>query len=461
MQNKNIEEFIASLSQEQLKYVLKNFLEISPEFVRYANDLVKTNDVDALYHKIKNEITLLIKDHTYRGFIDWRACSDLCTNLENLLDFHIEDILSGKPVTALKILLEFHKAALYLAQNADDSDGGVSCLLSHTEHYLESQVTSTKEIASTKDKNQCYTLLLKTATSKMYDGWTDEIFTLLGLCTHLITKTNANKLLSAIDDMSKNHPKYSGYYYQDNFKILRIHIIEKLEGRQTAYEKIFTEHLSDGTLQLALSWMNAENNLTEALRIIDIALNNDSLHINKIVWIKKQLEIYTKLKDKNGILKCTRELLLSGDIEFYNSYKKQLTALGTWEKEKPQLLLQLAECMYLDKYLIVLDKEKEYDKLLDIIASKNYYIRSYAKALYAYNPKETNKIYQDFIFREANVATNRNQYKKVCNYLKEYAKVCGQEEGFNLATNLLLSFRRKPAFIEEISAIHKRWLGLK
>lgn len=65
MKNKTVEEFVDSLTHDQLKYVLKNFLEISPDFFDYANKLVKTNDIDALYDKIKTDIYIIIQEHTY------------------------------------------------------------------------------------------------------------------------------------------------------------------------------------------------------------------------------------------------------------------------------------------------------------------------------------------------------------------------------------------------------------
>ena len=461
-QNKIIEDFIDTLTHDQLKYVLKNFLEISPDFINYANSLVKTNDIDALYDKIKTDIYIIIQEHTYRKFIDWRACMDACNELENLMEFHIETILSGKPLTALKILLEFYKTGIYLAENADDSGGGVSSLMSHTEQYLQELVASIKEAATTQDKSKCYALLIKAATSKHYEGWSDAMFTLLGLSIPLSTKTNIGKLTSVLDDLSQKQCKYGADYYIEQITLLRVRIIEHLHGRQTAYEKILTEYQADSTLLLAFTWCYEDNDFNEALKITEIALSSDkTLYRRKDAWLNRQLDIYTKLKNKEGILKCSKELLFSGNIEAYATYKKMLQQIGTWEKEKPQLLLQLAKCMRIDNYLHILDNEKEYDAMLRIITKNHYYIRHYAKKLFPHNPKETTKLYQEYILSQANAAINRNQYKKVCDHLKEYAKICGKDAGLDLATTLLLTFRRKPAFVEEISFVHKRLVGLK
>ena len=243
---------------------------------------------------------------------------------------------------------------------------------------------------------------------------------------------------------------------------LRVHIIEHLEGRKLAYEKILTEYKSNSTLTLAFTWCYEDNDFNEALKITETALNSDTiLHHRKDVWLNRQLDVYTKLKDDAGILRCSKELLFSGNIEAYAVYKRMLQKLGTWEKEKPQLLLQLAKFMRIDNYLHILDNEKEYDSMLKVITKNHYYIRHYAKNLFAYNPKETTKIYQEYIFAEAQAANNRNQYKKVCGYLKDYVKICGEVSGLDLATNLLLTFKRRPAFVEEISSVHKRLVGLK
>lgn len=461
-QNKIVEEFIDSLSHEQLKYVLKNFLEISPNFVEYAKKLAKTDDINALYEKISADIFNIIDSHTYKKFIDWRACMDACNELENLLEFHIETILPGNPATALKILLEFYKTGIYLAENADDSCGGVAGLMSHTEHYLEILVNTIKEASDSRNKNQCYALLLKSATSKHYDGWTDEIFTLLKLSIPLSTKANTSKLYSILDDLAQKHSKYSTTYYEDNIALLRVYIIEHLEGRKAAYEKILTEHRTDSTLSLSFNWYCEENNFVEALHVTELALSDNNIYRrNKECWLNKQLRIYKSLNNEDGILKTSKELLLLGNVETYASYKKMLQKRRTWEKEKPQLLVQLAKCMHISNYLHILNQEKEYDTMLKIITNDTYYICHYAKALWMYNPKETDKIYQEFIFKQARQATNRNQYKKVCGYLKEYAKICGIENGLNLTTNLLLTFRRRPAFTEEIMTVQNRWIGFK
>ena len=105
--------------------------------------------------------------------------------------------------------------------------------MTHTEHYLQALVNSIKEAATTQDKNKCFALLLKTATSKHYDGWTDTIFTLLNLSIPLSTKTNINKLISILDALSQEQYKYGADYYIDQIMFLRVHIIEHLEGRKT------------------------------------------------------------------------------------------------------------------------------------------------------------------------------------------------------------------------------------
>ena len=80
-------------------------------------------------------------------------------------------------------------------------------------------------------------------------------------------------------------------------------------------------------------------------------------------------------------------------------------------------------------------------------------IEQYSKKLLGKYREEVISIYKKYIGLRANNSYDRGMYREVCNIIKKYGKIVGLENQKEIVTKLKHLYRRKPAFIDELSKI--------
>ncbi len=101
-------------------------------------------------------------------------------------------------------------------------------------------------------------------------------------------------------------------------------------------------------------------------------------------------------------------------------------------------------------------KEKEYEKLLDLVKRHRHLIERCFKSLAKYYPKEAYTMYSDFIAFSAKQAASRPEYQSVCQKIAVLYNEGGKKFASDLIVLLKTEYNRRPAFQDELNQISKK-----
>lgn len=146
-------------------------------------------------------------------------------------------------------------------------------------------------------------------------------------------------------------------------------------------------------------------------------------------WKKIRYAAYKELSLKKEQFQLAKELLLDGDFEYYNELKE--IAAG----DKVVLYNNLKQELKNDKgrygrsiYLKLIVEENDLDEIMEFIRENPTNIEEYAHMLVGKFKDEVINIYNKYIKSSANSSLNRRDYQRVCEILKRYKKIAGEEK---------------------------------
>lgn len=91
--------------------------------------------------------------------------------------------------------------------------------------------------------------------------------------------------------------------------------------------------------------------------------------------------------------------------------------------------------------------------MIELIRQDISSVEYYAPKLIAKYKDEVIEIYEEDIKYRAQSSSNRSNYKEVCRKIKEYKKLAEKEKTDKIIDDLIGLYKRKPAFIDELSKI--------
>lgn len=119
--------------------------------------------------------------------------------------------------------------------------------------------------------------------------------------------------------------------------------------------------------------------------------------------------------------------------------------MGELEKERSWK----ADSMY-TKLLIA---ENETTRLLEYISLYPSTVVDYYKHLIGKYPSEVYQLFEDHIETTMKHASNRNQYKQVCQIIRKLLGAGGRQQGERIKGNLRQRYANRPAFLDELDGI--------
>lgn len=145
--------------------------------------------------------------------------------------------------------------------------------------------------------------------------------------------------------------------------------------------------------------------------------------------------------------------VLSNDYSHYEELKATYP-----ESERPaalsDLLTEMEQARHLPfGYVQILVDENLQDKLMDYCQSHPEEILSLYKHLDQRFVAQMNDLFLQVLRAHARNASKRGAYQHVGQQLKAYAKACGKEKANLLRQELLRTYPRKPAFLEELNML--------
>lgn len=452
-----IREVLNNLSKEEVIDIL---LEMAQKDETLENSLIvrySKSDRILELEKCKKFMNSIVRKYKGKGrgdFISYRETYAFVSEIEDL--FHkvreTDDTLLALDI-ALLVLNEAMKAFQY----ADDSNGDIGSFVTETLELIEETVLGRDE-TDPNLREVIFNKLLGVSESKIFDGWEDFKLELLSICVgfadiEAFRDTLREKIENMITKVSDD--TYKKYQTESLLQLL-LQIIEEY-GTEKEAEQFIKENVNYPFFreQLLRKYMK----IGDYSKVIELALEGEKQDSQLpgllLQWKKIRYIAYKELSLKEEQEKLARELLRSGEFEYYQELKHLVG-----EDEKSQFYHNLKQELKENDgwhsrrmFLKLIVEEKDLVEILAHVKEKPSDIEEYADMLVEQYSNEVNEIYKKYIHLAAKSSSDRKKYKDVCKIIKRYNKFAGNKKQDELINELRVLYEKRPAFLDELSKI--------
>lgn len=142
--------------------------------MQVAEDIMQT---------VKNIIAESIKINTYRGFIGWSSCDNICSDMNSCLDMCYDTLAVHEYAAVLETAVYILVSGVKLASYADSSSGMLTDVIMRTYELIDN-CTKAMEKKDKPIRDEALATIIREAKKKAFDGWPDWQYELLkcGVC---------------------------------------------------------------------------------------------------------------------------------------------------------------------------------------------------------------------------------------------------------------------------------------
>ncbi|WP_342567637.1 hypothetical protein MKY09_03880 [Psychrobacillus sp. FSL K6-4046] len=445
-------EVLNDLSKDNLVEILMEMVEQDSKFgEKLVFKYAKTNETNLL-DQCKKLLSSIVKEHKGReGYISRRNAYAFVMDFEELLEKikKTEDTLIAINI-GLLVLDEGMKALQY----ADDSDGDIGSLIDETLGLIGERAMDCDPL-DVKLRIDIFNKLMKHVDRSIFDGWANFKLNILEICEEFADiEVLRNKYRDKLEKMIKEESDdaYSNYYKESLLQLLW-NLIVKYDSDEEKASFIEGNIHYKFFRQLLINQHMEKKNYE---RVIELALEGEKqdqkLRGLVIHWKKERYVAYKELSLQEEQKKLAKELLLSGDFEYYKELK-ELAQDDTFYNSLINELKVSEGWNAREVYLKIILEENDLEELLHYVKGNLLYLENYADQLAQEYPEDVIEMYQNYIHSSAKSATDRKRYKGVCRIIKKYKKYAGEEKQAELIQQLNTQYARRPAFIDELGKL--------
>lgn len=449
----DIRAVVEKAEKEQLAALVLEHCQEDPRFQSQVLSELETSGEQELA-AIKAIIKASIRSNKRQGFIDMRGCDKICTDLDDALDQARCRIKRGQCDRALDITLFVLLSAMELAEEADSSSGSLSWTVDAALETVE--LAANSFVQSGELWGKCVRKILETAENPTFDGWDHWRYELLRRAAVLADEENEKQFYILLDNLSdrfwetfQDTPRY-GYEKED--KITRYYIMRSVHGAEEA--RVYIErNLDVDELRLLLIQEDmAKGDYANAERLCRERLEKEQAErwYQPSQWQYLLYEIYQDWGRREEQISQARNLALLGDRDFYQTAKDLLTEAGHWEEAYPRFLAELKTSRPFYEYMEILKLEGETALLMEQVRLYPETVFQYGDMLVQKYADEVVDLCTAVIRKQAEHASNRKEYRKLCGLLEALAEFGGQVESKALIAKLRQAYPCRPALMEEL-----------
>lgn len=446
---------LSNLPKEELIKIIRNHLHQYPELEQQL--LFEYVAVEQEITAAKKLIKYHINKATHRGFIDWDKASDAMEGAWRVLDKADRNLEEGKVVNAVQLALTVLPLVVEVLEYCDDSDGSVGMVIEEGINTVNEFALVIAEKSPPAEQQQVFKLIFKEAMDRRYDEWFDWRLELLQACTVFCGSPELREQLEQI--LEKMAKKLAGHghhriYNIQRIKLLQFELIERFDTREKA-EAFIKENISYSQFrEKAIAGAMRKKQYEEAIRLCLAGEEADKGYfglINK--WREFRYLAHEKSGDMENQRKLAMEFALDGYFEYYLKLK-QFYEPHEWQPVVESIIKRFLEMQYTPAaYTKILIEEGLTAKLLEYCRKNIREIENYCPHLLDEHFDEAEQLFTEYIQREAALSGKRSHYKQVCGKIRRYKKLFGEERAERMILELKNRYRRRPAFIDELSRI--------
>lgn len=401
--------------------------------------------------RLKNIIKASVFHNSDRGFVPYSGCMKVCGEMHTVMKTAEHYIELQDYHQAFDIYIMVLVEAVKLVSHSDDSSGCCgdviyNCLI---------EIDKLCRITSQDNDNYFFDTIIKTAKNKVFEDWSEWAYSLLKSAVYFVhNNKQAQKIYDLFPVLGK---MYSGSDYPDKL-LITLGIIERLEGKDAANKYIMDNINVPEYRVIAIE--NAivikDYKLAEKLCKDALSQNIPGSFTRRKPWAYFLEQIYKETDNTDALITTVRYILLKGDTSYFRKLKALYEQQGTWYKEREPLWHELPDKIGIQNYVTLLSQEEELELLFEAVKQYKFHIELYGEQLAAKYPEEVYSIYEEYILDEAQKATDRGKYKRVCNIIKSFANAVGKTQAIALIEHLCEDYPRRPAMLDELSKLMKR-----
>lgn len=170
-------------------------------------------------------------------------------------------------------------------------------------------------------------------------------------------------------------------------------------------------------------------------------------------WKKFRYAAYKALSLRREQQLLAKDLFMNGDFDFYHELKALAKDPAQFYVQLKQELQKYSGWQARGLFQSLIEEENDTVELLEIVREYPKYIERYASDLVDVYKEEIQEIYKEYIKMKADCASNRKGYQGVYQMIRRYEKLVGKQLQQAIVNELRESYRRKPAFWDELSKI--------
>jgi len=453
-----IKEVLNSISKEELINII---MDVAKKDKVFRNSIIfkySKGDDEQEIEKCKKMMDSIVNKYIGRkGFIEYREVYSFVNEMENLLD-KVKN--TENPLLALDIAFLILDECIEAFQYVDDSDGDIGNFALGIIELIRKIAIDSKKLDISQRK-EIFNKLLNKSDSKAFDEWEDYKIDILRICSEFADDEEfRNKLREKLKDMinessSDNSDDHSIEYISENIHIVLFDIINEYDTKEEA-DKFIKDNLKFTYFRdILVNKYIKEKNYN---KVIEFALEGEEKYKEYrglvLKWKKIRYMAYKELSLKEEQEKLAKELLFDGDFEYYKELKALVTGdKGVFYNKLKQELKNYNSWKGRGIYLKLIIEENDLYEIMEFVRENPENIEEYADILVDKFEDEVVEIYKNYIKSEAESSSCRSHYKGVCRILRKYEKIAGKESQKRVLNELSALYRRRPAFLDELSKI--------
>lgn len=395
---------------------------------------------------IKNVINESIRTNTDRGSIGYRGCDNICIVFDECTAVGEKHYKAGNLRIALDIVSYVLGRAVGICTRADSSSG---MLVDSIEQCLE---VIRKICAPGNDDSYNCNYLIKLASRKVFVNYDNAAVQLFIIASQLVTEKSADKLKKAFEKFM-NQAYDGGKYLKDSRAEIEYNIIKRLNGEQEAvsfaYKNLDMDNMRESVVSAALK----SKNYQEAEKLCIEAVNKNAnawQYRKRNKWNEILFDLYRETGDVNKQADTAKHLIFLGDASYYDKLKNLYMESGEWEEKYPQLIAALREKLPSHMYAVILQNEREWMLLLELMNEDSSLVETYAECVAPHYPEQVYNLYSNKILLKAAEATDRKGYQYICRMILKLADMGGKAMALDIINRLHSAYPRRSSLKDEL-----------
>ncbi len=453
----DIEKILSARTKEELVDFLIEIVAENEEVKQRILLEFDDGDDEKEILKAVSLIQTYIRNNSDRhGFVNYMDTLNAVYGAELVLKKAEAAVEKDKMLHAVNLALCVIQEMVDLIQNADDSSGTIGGVIESGYNFIDKIIENTEFSAS--EKRTLFEMLMKEASHRRYDGWTDWQLNYFDSVSRLSHTTELrNKLENQMSVFAKNKDidSWSGSYFAEKVNQIRYNMILKNDGEQKALEFI-EQNLQFSSFRKMAIERAMQNKDYELVVKLTVDGESKDKNLRGLVdnWREYRYKAYKllgKLEEQRGV---AMDFILEGSFEYYKELKKTYE-MDEWVEVYPKIifLLENQNRVYYNIYTQILIEEGEKEKLLEYVKKSPSSVENYYKHLIPEFKEEIYEVFIKYIEQAASRARDRRDYQGVCAIIRNLKKAGGKNQVLEIKQKLFDLYAKRPAFRDELTRV--------